>query len=145
MCGVQLGGRKGDVAVAALQQVLCHGIACVLLREARAVHAWGSRHLHQVHAGHAAGGNHLACVFGAIKACHQQACRAVGQVGAQQLLFFLRVVVGHANQGLVAQGKSTRCTASSTSTNKALDSNGTSTGTCTLRCDARARAAGSGT
>ena len=29
----------------------------------------------------------------------------MGQVGAQQLLFFLRVVVGHANQGLVAQGK----------------------------------------
>ncbi|MCY1535739.1 hypothetical protein D9M68_711570 [compost metagenome] len=102
---VELGGHEGDAFAPALHQVLGDGMAGLDLREAHAIHIGRLRELHQIHTGHTAGGDHLARGFGAVKTREQQTGRAVREVAAQQLFFFLRLVVRHANHGLVAVGQ----------------------------------------
>ena len=99
---VELRGGEGDAAPPALQQMVRERMAGALLREADAVNAGGRGRLHHMHDRHAAGSDQLSRFIASIEAGDQQAGRAMHQLVAQQLLFLVRVVVGDADQRLVA-------------------------------------------
>ena len=99
---VHLDGGKGDAALAPGDQVAGQVGARIALREAHAVDAFVRAVFHQVHAGHATARHERLGGLGVVEAGDQQAGRAVHQLLAQQLLFFAGVVVGHADQRLVA-------------------------------------------
>ena len=95
---VELRGAKRDAAIAPIEQMLRHRGTGFGLGKSHAADVGRSADFHHVYTGHTAARNQLAGRFAAIEAGDQQTRRAMGQVGAQQQLFFGGVVVGHANQ-----------------------------------------------
>jgi hypothetical protein len=101
--GIELRRCKRDPAVSSVQQVPGHRRCGIDLGEADTVHPGLVAQLHEVDARHVAGGEQRERACAVLEARHQHPGRAVQQLLTQQLLFLRRVVVGHADQGLVAR------------------------------------------